>query len=213
MGANLTATNVSALANAAKKMPVRERHGLVRRVDSLLRRGSRREEGERVAAAKLLVALLPGSWQTIERWLSNTDDRWCYELHFSLFCFLDDAQFLPIADKVKQTIHDAVAHYLFDVRRGTAKAAWMAGDLLGDHWKSPEVVSTLAQISRRAPSAAGRLGALHGLAQRLRKSGGRDRVRILDTMRSISREDHSRKIRAFALSIISRANREQLKST
>ena len=61
MNTDPTTSNVSTLASIAGKMALRDRHSLLRRLDSLLRHGSRRQESNRIAAAKLLVALLPGS--------------------------------------------------------------------------------------------------------------------------------------------------------
>src|SRR5947209_3717609 len=60
--------------------------------------GIRAVEEERVSAVKLLVALLPASSSEIEGWLKEHTLEHAHEVHFSLFCFLDEVGETPSLD-------------------------------------------------------------------------------------------------------------------
>ena len=162
-----------------------------------------RNDVQRVSAARVLVALLPESLPYLHRLLLDQRDRWSYEVHFSLFCFLDWALCFPTATRVPQLALAAVEEYLMKVKHQTARAAWMAGDLLGDHWRAKEAVPALVRAARAGTYVVGRLGALHGLAHVLaERSPPLERAAVRAAVRRIARIDISHRVRACARSLL-----------
>jgi len=128
------------------------------------------DEDRRVAWAKSVVALLPASLQLLEHVLLERRDEIDYECHFSLFCFLDE---VPCYDRLKPAkgrVLAAVRSYLLTVDLDCAQAAWMAGDLLGDHWQAVESGPILLDAAANASSEAGRAAALYGLKMLLSRN-------------------------------------------
>lgn len=164
--------------------------------------GLARDERVRIAAIKLVVALLPRSIGHVERALASTGTRGSYELHFTFFCFLNAVLHGRINEPIEKTVRALVEKYLHNVRTPAAHAAWMAGDLLGDHWPLPVSLPVLLRQARTARFVAGREGALHGLSHALERAPKREQWRIVGTLRSVSRTDRSRSVRAYADAIL-----------
>jgi hypothetical protein len=184
-----------------------ERRRYVKEVDRRMAGRFRRTESERIGAAEMFVALLPESLPVLEKWLTTVQDRWDYELHFSIFCFLGDAQTLPIQPSVLVSLSAAVTRYLSTVRVPTARAAWMAGDLLGVHWNQPEALPALVEVALQGTYAEGREAALYGLERRVDRPT--DRATVLQTLRRVSEQDRSRRLRRHAKRILSGASRKR----
>ncbi len=208
LGLYPSTTGVEAMASALGKVSPRRRRGLLAKVSALLQReGYCRNQEERIAGAKVLVAFLPESLELIGKYLEARTDQWDHEFHFSLFCFLDDSQFLPIPPTTIRTICDLVVEYLASVRQETAAAAWMAGHLLGDHWKGKEALEGLKNVALRGRYAAGRKSAVGGLEEWLAKSNKNEKAEIIRVLNQISIDDHSPRIRSLATSMISRKSK------
>ncbi len=142
--------------------------------------GSERYERLRVAAVKLAVVFLPESRPLLLRWL----DPQCplREVQFTLFCFLDDVPHLGNDRSFARDIPVLVGEFLQHVPTNTAEVAWMAGDLLGDHWDLRASLPILLRLARQARFAAGRSGAVHGIACAARRTKSVERLR---DMRSV----------------------------
>jgi hypothetical protein len=111
-----------------------ERKRLIAVCESALsRREHLRIERERVIFARLLVALFPDSLPLVSKALSTRESRLDFELHFSLFCSLDGVTRMALPLETKLAVEQMLEDYLLTVRKTTARAAWIAGDLLGDH--------------------------------------------------------------------------------
>ncbi len=154
------------------------------------------------AAAQLLVALLPVSAERIRRYLRRRRTARDYELHFSLFCFLDQAPEVPGARAFARRVPAMLRDYLMSVPSGTAYAAWMAGDLLGDHWEPSAALPVLLDCARSARYSAGREGALHGLAHLSTRVPPQQAVRIRAVLRDVLTSDRSASLRFDARSIL-----------
>jgi hypothetical protein len=164
----------------------------------LQNRTGRTNESARVAAAKTLVALAPDSAGTIRRLLDRQAGRGSYEAHFSLFCFLDEVHGLPRAAALAREVPSLIERYLKRAKVETAHAAWMAGDLLGDHWPVRDGLPILRKMATQARFAAGRSGAIHGLGRICARSKGRQRLGIERELAHLSRVDRSGTARAVA---------------
>jgi hypothetical protein len=187
------------LVAAARKLEQRDRENLVKEIDKRLKSAAKRLERNRIAGARLLVVCLPHSMSVIQKWLSvSSGEKWASEIQFSLLCFLSDSQFLGITSSQKRNIFTAIAKFLLSVRTDHARAAWMAGDLLGDHWDGPEALKALLQALRQARYTAGRRAALHGLERRLQRSGAKDRAVIIKALALASERNKNRGVRNLA---------------
>jgi hypothetical protein len=153
-----------------------------------------RRESLRIDSVKLLVACLPDTLAYIKKFLEDESSTVSYERHFTLFCFLD-LEVLPPDRKLQSQVLRLVTKYLRKARVNTAMAAWMAGDLLGDHWPSPESIAALCNIARRARHAVARKSAVHGLAHALDRATPEERARIKAILREIVRVDPDRSVR------------------
>jgi len=164
----------------------------------------RKDKPTRVAAAKVMVALVPDSTDAIRHWINTKSGEDIYEVHFSLFCFLDQVPDLPRAEEFSTEIPSLIEKYILEVKSETAYAAWMAGDLLGDHWNMEEALPILVKAAKEARFVAGRASAVHGLEhilQNLPKSDLR-RKSVISLLREIAESDRSENVKAAAMVVL-----------
>jgi hypothetical protein len=161
-------------------------------------------EVNRVACVKILISLLPLSMPTLERLLKKRKGKEAYEIHFTIFCFLDRVICLHVNNRTSSLILDAVSEYLHNVSSETASAAWMAGDLLGDHWKSKETFDILLSAAQNGRYVAGRLAAIYGLEQRIKGTTPNShlRKRALQILHEVSSSDRSCRVRVSACYVV-----------
>jgi hypothetical protein len=157
-------------------------------------------EQDRVSVVKVLVALLPNSANEIEGWLTEHSLEHSHEVHFSLFCFLDQVGDIPSLESLRPEVTRLVGDYLATVQSEDSFAAWMAGDLLGDHWPTAEGLPLLLQLAMGATNPAGRKGAIHGLTHLLERveDGSAEKSRIISLLERISNEDLNQEVRMYA---------------
>jgi hypothetical protein len=158
----------------------------------------RKIEKDRLAAVKTIVALIPESARVIRKWIRRRSSGQIHEVHFSLFCFLDQVPDLPDAGEFADEIPLLIEDYLRQVEVDSARAAWMAGDLLGDHWEVTKTLPILLRVAKGARFAAGRKGALHGLEHALAKVEDSTKKSILTLVHELSEVDRSPKVREYA---------------
>lgn len=151
----------------------------------------------RIVAVKLLVADLPRSLGIIRRVLADFSKNNRYELHFTLFCWLD-REHLPANLRLRNQILSAVCEYLFSVRSEKGYGAWMAGDLLGDHWRTRSALRCLRRLALEASHPAGRKGAIHGLEKAYSWSTPSARASVRRLLTKSSRSDPSDSVREAA---------------
>lgn len=183
--------------------PSKER--LISLCDSALKHADVRDsEVNRVLIAKILVTLLPESGKTVEYWLRKHSVKHAYEVHFSLFCFLDRVREMNLHQECIGQVIQLIQTYLMNVSSETGQAAWMAGDLLGDHWPIKEGLPILIHLATQAKHPAGRRGAIHGLAHLLAgsKSKAREKDKITNLIREISNQDMDQCIREYAAFVL-----------
>ena len=164
----------------------------------------RRMETVRVAATKILVALVPESSDTIRHWIRSKPTADNCEVQFSLFCFLGYLPLLPSALGLKEELPALLEWYLLNMRSDAASAAWMAGDLLGDHWELKYSLPILSKVAETGRFAVGRLAAVHGIAHALgRVTKSRTTVKTLtELLNRVKNTDRSGKVRQYARGVI-----------
>mgnify|MGYP001613245091 CR=1 FL=1 len=87
------------------------------------------------------------------------------------------------------------ANYPMGRRSNAAQAAWMAGNLLGDHWNLRESLPLLIQIAESARGVTGREAAVHGLSKALARCTDADYARITAKLERMTKNDPSPKVR------------------
>jgi len=148
------------------------RRRLLKACTSILRDADlARTEPLRVAATKLLVGLTPDSNKRIKALIREFSRPQSLEVHFTLFCFLDQVLDLSSGKALVEEIPGLIEWYLMNVRSEVAQAAWMAGELLGEHWSIDTALAVLSRAALRARYVAGRKGALHGLGHIISREG------------------------------------------
>jgi hypothetical protein len=128
-----------------------------------------KSERQRVSLVKILVALLPRSLSALNDLLIRGNGLDSYEVQFSIFCFLNEHPLIEADTRLRSQLLRSLEVYLRSVRSRAAQAAWMAGDLLGEHWRPEEAVPVLRSVALEVTYVAGREGALHGLAHALER--------------------------------------------
>ncbi|MES2465270.1 MAG: hypothetical protein V4671_32290 [Armatimonadota bacterium] len=141
----------------------------------------------RVYLIRFLVALFPRSQSVIEFLLSQFRNPEDYEIHFTLFCYLDDVPYFgTVSDRAE--VLRIMENYLMTVPADTGHASWMAGDMLSDHWEARESLPVLLRAAQKARFISGRSTGLDGLELQL---GGRwyDRESTLPRESKLSTEE------------------------
>ena len=157
----------------------------------------------RSGAVRTIVAGLPGTFPVVEQVMCDFDSNLWYEVHFTLFSALDRVN---LTERDQSRVLELIGRYLSNVKSEAGFAAWKAGDLLGDEWRSPRTLDLLKHLAVSAPYVAGRKGALHGLEESLRKVRSKERKKIRLLLRKIASSDSSREVRQSANCILKRAS-------
>lgn len=175
---------------------------------------ARGNDAVRIAAVRVIVALLPLSLGAIADLLNRRLNKHHYETHFTLFCYLDWAQEMPDASSLTQDVLRLVENYVMTVSRRTARAAWMAADMLGEHWNEQEAMPLLVKAAQGAKHSVGRQLSVLGLEEMLDRlpveSASHKSVR--KTLREISLSDPSKYVREDAKTALRDRRRSPQKS-
>ena len=155
----------------------------------------------RVAVIGIIVAALSHSAFLIESLINKKTGRNAYEIQFTLFRLLG---WTPHAEKSCPLMLTHVRNYLLTTKYDTAQAAWMAADLLGDHWPLEKTLPVLLEVVKNAKYVAGRDAALYGLTISLTNlsQSSPHRKQIIASLNQLAEYDPSSKIRTIAAYIL-----------
>lgn len=199
-GPDLSRTPVPDLATRLQRAPAFSRQRLCAELKPFGDEPAELEdESSRVAVARLLAALLPESRTIVQTVLEKQPaSEPIGELQFALFVALSDIFPATHDSSAIEDLTSAVEEYLLRVASDSGQAAWMAGDLLGDHWPLASSLGPLENCAQRAQHEAGRLGAIHGLSRALTRATKPDQWRIVQTLRNVATADVSDWVRRSA---------------
>jgi hypothetical protein len=163
----------------------------------------RKSEHLRIACVKILIALVPDSTKFILDLINMQSGKFNYEVHFSLFCYLDEVPYLPNGKEFAKDIPKIIETYLSQTKSDISHAAFMACDLLGEHWDIDESLPVLMRIAKLGKYVAGRKNAIFRLGYLLNRIGKLDPKRelISSLLNDIIKQDHSQFIRELARTI------------
>lgn len=193
---------VDRLTRALRSISADSRRTLVGSLKyAVCRQPSEVSEDEWISQAKLLLALLPETTELV-RGLLGSQARRDAELQFSLFCFLEELTRIPTARSLTREVPGLVETFVAARRTDWGMAAWMAGDLIGDHWPKATARRRLERVLNRGKFAAGRRAAIHGLAHLWARERGGDRDRLAGVLRRAAKGDRDAVVRQAAQSIL-----------
>lgn len=202
LSADSDVVTVSEIAQTAAALKPSARTELAAQCARAILREGARDGKLRVLLAKCLVALLPESYPVLRDLLNPRRRGAAPDAQFSVFCFLDAIGDLDRGHHDRQRILDLLSHYLVNVNHDTAQAAWMAGDLLGDHWPAEESVPLLIHAAQHARFVAGREGAIHGISHALDRVPKRVQWQLVDCLKHIAGTDRSGRVRRYADAVL-----------
>jgi hypothetical protein len=153
------------------------------------------DEELRNGAVRLIVALLPKTFPTVEELLSDSTSPLWYEVQFTAFSSLDRDD---LSRTDQERVLTLIENYLMNVKSESGYAAWKAGDLLGDEWNTRETVQILERLLSSARHVAGRKAALHGLQHAIEKATPIKRENLFSLIREVASSDPSAEIRKDA---------------
>lgn len=157
------------------------------------------DDDARVAVVKVAIALLPVTSQSLLA-LLHKRSQWHYEMHFTIFCFLDASARLAKARTFASRVPSIVERYLKSLRRDPADSAFMAAEMLGEHWDVKEAFRILSRVAKSPASAIGRKAAVGGLASIAARPEASKTVRqkANEIIEEVSRRDPNARVRAYA---------------
>lgn len=116
----------------------------------------------------------------VEQLLQTKEDSRDPELQFAVLCALSSVDPKPLPRRIRERYVKAVTAFLLSGRTEKASEYWMAGDLLGAHWRSSRTTTRLFGLLTQARGEAAVLGILHGLEMQYRRlQSTRARRRLL----------------------------------
>ena len=160
------------------------------------------DENARIEQVRFLLAAVPESASVLRALLTRTNAPILKEAHFTLFCFMPEILELQGAGEFASAVPLLVRDYLFKVRDDRALAAWMAADLIGDHWTKEDGIVVLRDVLVRARFPRGRLAALHGVRVLYPRLGRLDKSRLRRLVNRVASNDRSPAVRSRAASLI-----------
>ena len=159
---------------------------------------AKNDTAQRIVLVKLLLGLLPESGTTIKNWVLAAPVPSPAEIHFTLFCYLDQVVTFAAGAQLAAEVPTILRRYLMSVKSPSGKAAWMAADLLGGHWDTSIATPILIEVAEHAPHRAGRSAAIHGASELLFRLSGSKTAIVRQMLRGRARSDSSASVRAAA---------------
>lgn len=163
-----------------------------------------KKEPVRIVCIRILVIFFPESWDIIDSWLDRKDEKYWYEVHFTIFCYLDWITYLFPHHPSLSNITIALNKYLKNAKSQSSRSAWMAGHLLSGHWDNKESLPILLKLSTEANYFIGRLSAVHGIEEILdnRDLDSISTDKIFLTLKKVRDSDRSQNLRRIANNIL-----------
>ncbi|MFO0962160.1 MAG: hypothetical protein U0625_04570 [Phycisphaerales bacterium] len=85
------------------------------------------------------------------------------ELQFAVLCELSSLDPATLPGRLRKAYVGAVIDFLVNGKRERASEYWMAGDLRGDHWRTPRTTTLLLGLLAEARGEVAARAILHGL--------------------------------------------------
>ncbi len=154
-----------------------------------------RQEEWRNAVIAFIVEFLPHTFRLLGEILKNYNAPFWYEVQFTTLSWLVRSEY---SASEQRKILALVENNLMNARSEAGCAAWKAGDMLGDEWFGADTVKILERTIYNARYAAGRKGAIHGMAHAIGNSSAAKQKQLFLLMHQVSLEDRSAAVRDYA---------------
>lgn len=157
-----------------------------------------RSTGDRIAAVKVMLALMPESTATVLGWIAQPPVRSPWEVHFTLFCCLDEVVSTASGRVFARSLLRVLRDYLLRLRTDAGKAGWMAAGLLGQSWPPSVATPILVEVVENAGHRQARSAAIRGISDLLDRTTGPRAAALRRVLRHAARHDRSSSARASA---------------
>jgi len=179
-----------------RRLPPREQARIRQLADHFVRDPAlRRNEKLRNGAARTIVALLPETFSSVTELLSDSKSRLWHEVHFIILAGLD-RKALRKNDQIR--VLKLIQSYIREAKSNAGYAAWKAGHMLGDNWRSEETMKMLEELLFSAIYPSGRKSALHGIKHALIQASPAQSRHLFSLIQRIASEDRSAAVRLAA---------------
>lgn len=186
-------------------IPSNHKNQLIKKISRMVIYDEIKDDKIRIGLIKLLISLMPESFNLIKKILELKRNKYDYELHFTIFCYLDDVTYKETKESLDQLTR-VIVDYMKNIRIETAKAAWMAGHLLGDHWPAKKALPALIEIIQDSKNRVGREAAISGLGELYKKVNTIEKKKIVDLLQYLVVNDRSKEVRLLSGVIINLKN-------
>lgn len=159
---------------------------------------SARSTDDRIAAVKVMLALLPESKATTIAWIADPQVRSPWEVQFTLFCYLDEVVRPASGRPFARTLLRVLRDYLLRLETGAGHAGWMAAGLLGQSWPPAVATPVLVEVAENASHRQARSAAMRGISDLLHRTTGPRAAALRRVLRRAARHDRSSSVRASA---------------
>lgn len=157
-----------------------------------------RSTGDRIAAVKVMLALMPESTATVFGWIAQPPVRRPWDVHFTVFCYLDEVVSTASGGVFARSLLRVLRDYLLRLRTDAGKAGWMAAGLLGQSWPPAVATPILVEVVENAAHRQARSAAMRGISDLLDRATGPRAAAFRRVLRRAARHDRSRHVRASA---------------
>jgi hypothetical protein len=182
-------------------IPPKDKNQLIKNISRMVIYDEIKDVRIRIGLIKFIIGLIPYSINLIEKILRLNRNKYDYELHFTLFCYIDNIVYTKDEGLITR-LTKVLIYYLKNVKTSTAKAAWMAGHLLGDHWPTHKALPALIEIVRSSGNRIGREAAISGLGELYKRINSKDKKTIISILKDIAKQDPSKEVRLLSEVII-----------
>lgn len=188
--------NSSSIGLRLRRLPRREQARIRQLADNILRNLSLRKEKKlRDGAARVIVALLPGTFPSVKQLLSDSKSRLWHEVHFTIFTALDRKE---LGKNDQTRVLKLIHTYVREAESDAGYAVWKAGLLLGDDWRSDQTVQMLQELLFTAKHPSGRKSAVHGIKHALQQASAAQSRHLFSLIQRVANEDRSAAVRLKA---------------
>ena len=195
-------TQMNELVEYYSGIPADYKNQLIKNISRMVIYDEIKDVKIRIGLIKIIIGIIPYSINLIEKILRLKRNKYDYELHFTLFCYIDNIIYTKDEGLITRLIK-VLIDYLKNVKTNTAKAAWMAGHLLGDHWPTHKALPALIEIVRSSGNRIGREAAISGLGELYKKVNSKEKKKITSILKDIVEQDPSKEVRLLSEVIIS----------
>jgi hypothetical protein len=199
--------SVRQIKKMAQRLPDSTKMQMIALCGRILRHpniGQKRYKTIRIGTVKTLLSYWPGSMADIRRLLKKHTRSADYEVHFTIFCFLDELPNINTVREDKEHLLELIKRYIVDSQSDRGLSLWKAAEMLGWHWRLKDALPILIEACIESRGIHSREAGLEGLGYVLKRPDLdiATRKKILSLLERTVKEDKSLRIKRSAMFIL-----------